>query len=381
MNRVFLPSSRGRYAPVRGVPISGAGGSSARQNEPGAEAAERSCAPGADRLVCLHWTLVLLHGVLGAATLLIPADVFDLKLQLYQTEAWLHTNRPPPSPPPQLGAAEGTADGADTSLPKFGFRVVPRYVESVHIYPALCLAAVFFWTAAFHLWYVFRTLQFSQSSLLPTVNPWRWLEYGPSAALVALVVAVSVGMRSVVEIVAVGALTAVTMAFGLWSEIEIEAYKTAYKTASQRLRASEGSVEAKPNNVASEKGAAAPQQPRLQTAWIAFACGLFPQVTAWVFMFDAYAGLTRVASDEGRSIPDFVTAIIICECVLFMAFAAVHALRLLLLERFRPDQVDDAAAAELAYAVLSFVSKALLGVLLLVYAFTADSFEKAFSGS
>ena len=113
--------------------------------------------------------------------------------------------------------------------------------------------------------------------------------------------------------------------------------------------------------------------------------GAFAQGVAWAIIILAYENSRSAASARGLSVPDFVTAIVWTEFALFALFAVVHVTRIVVVystlhgaNHFLP---PSEIWSDVLYGVLSLLSKAVLTILLLVYAFTADSMQRAFVDS
>tara|TARA_B110000046_G_scaffold59603_1_gene66968 strand:+ start:147 stop:1244 length:1098 start_codon:yes stop_codon:yes gene_type:complete len=259
-------------------------------------------------------------------------------------------------PGDESGQVNGQGSGSGSGSNVTGFRHVPVYVNSgEYINPAELLLFVFAWTAVFHLIYMLQYASQNYAEKWQTevnyVSNMRWIEYSVSAPLMIAVVACSVGMRDVTQITCLCVLTALTMAFGFWSEIEIKKY-----------------VDHPPKKSLPDA--------LLFSAMI----GIVPHTYVWSTLFSAYDdSVAACESVPNLSIPDFVHTILVCEFFLFTLFAVWHFLRLLSILLHQENSAFDNKTTELGYASLSLISKAFLGIMLCVYAFSADKFEKAFS--
>ena len=90
-----------------------------------------------------------------------------------------------------------------------------------------------------------------------------------------------------------------------------------------------------------------------------FLIGVLLQVAVWLTILSRFAAtVSTVRSDY--SIPPYVFGIVASQGLLFTSFAVVHTCHI--------SGVCDGESAELSYITLSFVSKAVLGMLLLFYA-------------
>tara|TARA_B100001989_G_C24525905_1_gene458647 strand:- start:1242 stop:1793 length:552 start_codon:yes stop_codon:yes gene_type:complete len=154
-------------------------------------------------------------------------------------------------------------------------------------------------------------------------SPFRWMEYTLSAAVMILIVSYGAGVRIDVELFMLFVLIATTMFFGHLTEVINKKSKTADEwtlSLGQRLT------------------------PHLM--------GYLPQISAWVVIVYTFM------SNSGDA-PDFVAAIIWTELALFFSFGFVQLVVIL-----RPP--SKYVQGEVAYQVLSLVSKGLLGVIMMV---------------
>ena len=195
-----------------------------------------------------------------------------------------------------------------------------------------------FGSALAHLWYAYDSERYYRR-LKTHGNPLRWIEYAITAALMIVVIMVTMGIVAVWELVSAAVLTAGTQFYGWLCETAVQVNRAAL----YRLR------------------------------WNFFWVGAALALPPWVSIFVTYNNSRR---NSDVPVPWFVTAIVIGLFVMFTSFAVVMALRL----RARDPSEDGAAAvaglnvaAEKRYIILSFVSKALLAWLLWFGAFRRNS--------
>lgn len=190
--------------------------------------------------------------------------------------------------------------------------------------PMTWLVATFFFLSAFfhfgnaNLWWKYYISYMEEQQ-----SPFRWMEYTLSASVMILIVSYGAGVRIDVDLFMLFVLIATTMFFGHLTEVVNKKSKTEDKWTlplGQRLT------------------------PHLM--------GYLPQISAWfviVYLF--------MTNSEGA--PEFVSAIIWTELALFFSFGFVQ---LFVILRAPSKYVQ----GEVAYQILSLVSKGLLGVIMLV---------------
>ena len=151
-------------------------------------------------------------------------------------------------------------------------------------------------------------------------SPFRWIEYTFSAPTMILTVAYSAGIVVATELFMIFILIACTMFFGHMTELISTKDKDDKWTLpfSQRI--------------------------------IPHVLGYVPQISAWFVIISTF-----IQNSEGA--PDFVTAIIIIEIILFFSFGFVQ---LAVLARPPSKYIQ----GEIAYQILSLISKGLLGIIL-----------------
>lgn len=190
-----------------------------------------------------------------------------------------------------------------------------------------------FGSALAHAWYAWDSTRYYKR-LLEHGNPLRWIEYAVTAALMIVVIMATMGIVAVWELVSAAVLTAVTQFFGWLCEAVVQ-------MRGQALYAY-----------------------RWRFFWIGAATALPP----WISIFVTYDDSRRHSSVP---VPWFVTAIVIGLFVMFSSFAIVMAWRLRDDQQRMPAQLN--VKAEIAYIILSFISKALLAWLLWFGAFRRNS--------
>lgn len=233
---------------------------------------------------------------------------------------------------------------------------VPEQVAVGEFSMTLALAVQFVWTSLFHGIQAYGTwcrMQNRRTALVKAVHPvntLRWIEYAFSATLVAVVVALLSGVQSVEQLSLIATLVAITMPFGLWTEVEVQF--------------TEGNA----------KGANGAARSFLPTARLPLLLGCVPQAAAWTVIFASFADFASNESPHGGKMPDWVYAIVIGEVLLYLAFVILPILRVLQKNGKPLITTDD---AELGYAILSFLSKAFIGVIYTWQANQLTSFAAA----
>lgn len=192
------------------------------------------------------------------------------------------------------------------------------------------VASFFYITAFFHLGNAVLWKQWYLNGVRHCFTPSRWVEYTFSAAILIVLVAYASGILLLDTLVALFTLTAVTMFFG---------YLTEVVSRPRTLRAW-----------------SAPLAERLQPHLL----GYVPQVVVWFIVISSFYTTTSDVNAGPTQVPDFVYAIVWVEFLLFFSFAAVQ----LVVTAFQPRVYP---AGEIAYQLLSLLSKAFLGIIFLVY--------------
>jgi hypothetical protein len=158
-------------------------------------------------------------------------------------------------------------------------------------------------------------------------QPWRWLEYGLSATLMAVLIAAMSGVRERSSLLLVGTLTAVTMAMGYMVEQGLRATQPG---VSQALRIGVPTF----------------------AGWLAFGA-------VWAIIGTAFFQAIKQARDgDGPQPPAWLKAIFWSQLLLFGSFGAIQAYQILK----RPKSYY---STEGAYIAASFTAKALLAGLLM----------------
>lgn len=218
------------------------------------------------------------------------------------------------------------------------WELVPHYEESWSL-PFTALVATFFaLSATFHLLNATLLREYYLSQLAICRTPTRWIEYFLSAPVMIVAVAYTLGVRDRAQIVAIAALVATTMPFGYWVEVQ--------------SGAKEGGTEW-----------SAP----LATRLLPWALGHVPQIAAWALIVLQFYG----GADPEDAAPAFVHVILWAELLLFFSFGAAS-----LLSQLAPPSLF--YRGELAFQVLSLVSKGLLGLLLLANVLMLSRFDDLF---
>jgi hypothetical protein len=185
------------------------------------------------------------------------------------------------------------------------------------------VATFFFLSAFFHIGNSVLWWKYYISYMEEQQSPFRWMEYTLSASVMILIVSYGAGVRIDVDLFMLFVLIATTMFFGHLTEVINKRSTTEDKWTlplGQRLT------------------------PHLM--------GYLPQISAWVVIVYTFT------SNSGDA-PDFVTAIIWTELALFFSFGFVQLTVIL-----RPP--SKYVQGEVAYQVLSLLSKGLLGVIMMV---------------
>ena len=206
------------------------------------------------------------------------------------------------------------------------FTFKPEYSTAASVHVAPLVAWHFAVTTVFHIFYLFSTKYHGLNGL----NQCRWLEYALSAPPMVAAISISCGERDAFVLLALCFLTGLTMMCGHVSELV------------NFSELGEGSL-----------------GPLL--------IGVLLQVAVWLTILSRFAAtVSTVRSDY--SIPPYVFGIVASQGLLFTSFAVVHTCHI--------SGVCDGESAEISYITLSFVSKAVLGMLLLFYALRLPSMQE-----
>ena len=199
------------------------------------------------------------------------------------------------------------------------FTFTPEYSTATSVHVAPLVAWHFAVTTVFHIFYLVST-KYPES--VTEGHQWcRWLEYALSAPPMVAAISISCGERDAFVLLALCFLTGLTMMCGHVSELV------------NFSELGEGSL-----------------GPLL--------IGVLLQVAVWLTILSRFASTVSTVSSD-YSMPDEVFGIVASQGLLFTSFAVVHTCHI--------SGVCDGESAELSYITLSFVSKAVLGMLLLFY--------------
>lgn len=251
-------------------------------------------------------------------SVLSPLNVVACALHAVLFVATLAVSRPSVYVPLYMPVLNVTSGGQGWSM-RISGSVVAGWLNL-----SAALACVFLITAIFHAGNACVWSDYYVTQLRKMQTPTRWAEYALSAPLMAVIIAYFCGMLYVVDVIAIFFLTSSTMLFGYLQEIYNE-----------------------PSADRSEWRRPLPQRlvPHLM-GYIPF-CLLVGVVAA------SFARLSDVATP-----PLFVFAIVAAELLLFSLFAVVQLCQYLTSPR-------NFVRGEVAFVVLSFASKATLGIILL----------------
>ena len=216
-----------------------------------------------------------------------------------------------------------------------GFTLLPRYEEVGDGFPVTILTLSFFTiTSFFHLLNVtvFANLYFG--SLERCYTPTRWFEYFVTASIMISIIAFLSGTRDVISIAMISGLIASTMLFGFLSELV--------------------------NRPASETEW---EEERLLVRLAPHLFGYVPYVFAWTTILYTFIGSGGICSA-----PKWVIAIIFAQLILFSLFVVPQLYQIM----HAPSKF---VRGEVAFIVLSFISKAVLGIILLTGGLAQDKFK------
>lgn len=215
-----------------------------------------------------------------------------------------------------------------------GFTIVPR-LEEHGGFPVTTLTFSFFAiTSWFHLANALWWRKWYFDSLEECFTPSRWTEYSITAPIMASIIAYLSGLRETFAIVTISGLILTTMLFGLFTEL----YNRPHS--------------------ADEWGEENPLA-RLFPHFL----GFVPYAFAWARILHSFFGTGGTCAA-----PAWVWAIIVGQFVLFSSFVFPQQYQIL-------NSPHKFANGEVGFIVLSFVSKAMLGIILLFGGITQDTFD------
>lgn len=231
-------------------------------------------------------------------------------------------------------------------------RVLPNNTDAFALAPAVpvkraswlyftgCVAAFFFLSAAFHLGNALVWRKWYIRGLQRGFAPFRWLEYSISASVMILILAYVSGTLFQSVLVALFALTFITMVFGHLHEVICRPASLDEWAVKSKLW-------------------------RLQAHFF----GYVPQCFAWGLIIaqfvEAGAVSTTDSSGEERKMPAFVYAIVFGEVLIFWSFGIVQ-----LVVSLRPP--SKYYQGEIAYMYLSLFAKGFLGIIVLANLLVLD---------
>ena len=218
------------------------------------------------------------------------------------------------------------------------WELVPVFIPVATLAFTWLVASFFILSAFFHLLNCTVLRSYYLRNLELCYTPTRWIEYFFSATVMIVIIAYSLGVRDRDTLVSVAALVATTMTFGYWVEI-VGRPKSATEWA-------------------------APLTARL-LPWV---LGHIPQTVAWVLIILRFYDGTL--TDEDRA-PAFVHAILWLELVLFFSFGVAS-----LASQLYPPRLF--YRGEIAFQILSLVSKGILGILLIANVLMLSRFEEIY---
>ena len=216
-----------------------------------------------------------------------------------------------------------------------GFELVPKY-KSTSGFPVTALVFAFFAiTAFFHFSNIFVWNKYYFDSLRRCITPTRFIEYFITASLMAAIIAFLTGERSVSVVVSVTGLIATTMCWGAMSELW--------------------------NRPCTDKDEW--ERKHFLERAIPHFLGYPPYIFAWtVILYTFYIG------GGACSAPLFVQFIIFGQFFQFSLFVLPQLFQL-----YKPP--SRFWKGEQAFILLSFASKAALGINLLVGSLTLENFD------
>ena len=220
------------------------------------------------------------------------------------------------------------------------WQLVPSLEKAGKLPFTALVVAFFVLSSTFHAGNAFVWRGPYEAQLSRCRTPSRWCEYALSAPTMMLLIAYTLGMRDRAGLVAVAVLVGATMPFGYWGEI-----------------------------MAAPASGSAWREP-LWWRLLPWVLGHVPQSAAWsLVLLQFYDGISVPSK-----VPWFVHAILWVEFVLFYSFGAAA----LLSQLGTPDQFY---RGEVLFQVLSFVSKGLLGGLLLANVLMLSRFDEIYDAA
>tara|TARA_B110000858_G_scaffold38834_3_gene44013 strand:- start:5316 stop:6194 length:879 start_codon:yes stop_codon:yes gene_type:complete len=214
-----------------------------------------------------------------------------------------------------------------------GFIIVPRFEEDGG-FPITVMVVIFFsLTAFFHIGNITFLADVYFRGIENCATPTRWVEYTLTASIMSTIIAYLSGLRDEASLIAVAALVGTTMLFG--GLVELVA-----RPVSEGAWRDAISVRSLPHFM-----------------------GYVPYIFAWLLILYSF-----FESGGACAAPKFVYTIIIGQFVLFSAFIFPQLYQL-----HRPPR--DFYRGEIGFITLSFISKALLGILLLTGGLAQENFD------
>lgn len=269
------------------------------------------------RLTLWNAAMFVFHASLATVTLVLGNR--DLTVPVYRTVI-------------DFRYVNGTEDVDEGERP---WELVPVYATGGELHFTWLTAVFFLLSASFHLLNATVLRRYYLAQLEACYTPTRWIEYFFSAPVMIVLIAYSLGIRNRETLIAIAALIATTMPFGYWVEVEgrPESADAWCQPLSRRL-----------------------------LPWVV---GHVPQLAAWVLIVVRF--YDGAMTDEDRA-PAFVHVILWFELLLFFSFGVAS-----LLSQVRAPR--EFYKGELAFQVLSLVSKGLLGILLLANVLMLSRFD------
>ena len=269
------------------------------------------------RTLLLSWnaSMALFHAALAFTTLYVGNR--DLSVPVYKTVLDFQLR-----------------DSSDESA---GWDLIPTY-QSAGELPLTWLVALFFiLSSVFHFLNATLLRGYYLSELEQCRTPTRWIEYFFSAPVMVLLIAYSLGQRNRDVLIASFGLIAITMPFGYWIEVEGRPASLTEWSASRARRL---------------------------YPWV---LGHVPQIFAWaIILLQFYDG-----ADPVDRTPWFVHLILWAELAFFFSFGVGS----LVSQLAAPAQFY---RGELAFQVLSLVSKGVLGLVLITNVLMLSAFEEIY---
>ena len=263
--------------------------------------------------------LALFHAGLAATTLVLGNR--DLSVDVYKSVVdFRYVNE----------SASGDGDP---------WELVPLYAPAGTLAFTWWVASFFILSSTFHLLNCTLLRSFYLDCLSQCYTPTRWIEYFLSASVMIVVIAYTLGVRDRDTLVSVAGLVATTMLFGYWVEVvgRPASPTTWGASLNKRLR-----------------------------PWF---FGHIPQTVAWALIVLRFYDGSATSDDRA---PAFVHVILWVEFFLFFSFGAAS-----LASQLDPPRLF--YRGEIAFQILSLVSKGLLGSLLIANVLMLSSFEEIYA--